>query len=135
MFFKAKQTFCKRYAHWSKTLFVQSDSVPGFGHHFLDSSHNSWYLSGAENGQNFSENKGLDKSRSVSNLIKISVPVHLNFFSVHLIFFSVCHLNFFQVYDTNLKKIQLTNWKKIQVYWKKIQVCRTWNFSKVWNRP
>ena len=25
--------------------------------------------------------------------------------------------------------------KKIQVYWKKIQVCRTWNFSKVWNRP
>ena len=27
-----------------------------------------------------SENQGLDKSRSVSNLIKISVPVHLNFF-------------------------------------------------------
>ena len=44
-----------------------------------------------------SENQGLDKSRSVSNLIKISVPVHLNFFSV-------CHLNFFQVYGTNLKK-------------------------------
>ena len=35
MFFKAKQTFCKRYAHWSKTLFVQSDSVPGFSYHFL----------------------------------------------------------------------------------------------------
>ena len=27
-----------------------------------------------------SENQGLDKSRSVSNLIKISVPVYLNFF-------------------------------------------------------
>ena len=52
------------------------------------------------------------KSRSVSNLIKIPVPVHLIFFSVHLNFFSVCHLNFFQVYGTNLKKIQLTNWKK-----------------------
>ena len=33
------------------------------------------------------ENQGLDKSRSVSNLIKISVSVHLIFFSVHLIFF------------------------------------------------
>ena len=56
-----------------------------------------------------SENQGLDKSSSVSNLRKISVPVHLIFFSVHLIFFSNCHLNFFQVYGTNLKKIQLTN--------------------------
>jgi hypothetical protein len=34
-----------------------------------------------------SENQGLDKARSVSNLIKISVPAHLNFFSVHLSFF------------------------------------------------
>ena len=68
-----------------------------------------------------SENKGLDKSRSVSNLIKISVPVHLNFFSVHLNFFSVCHLNFFQVYGTNLKKIQLTNWKKFRFTEKKFR--------------
>ena len=49
-----------------------------------------------------SENQGLDKSSSVSNLRKISEFVHLNFFSV-------CHLDFFQVYGTNLKKIQLTN--------------------------
>ena len=61
-----------------------------------------------------SENQGLDKSRSVSNLIKISVPVHL-------IFFSVCHLNFFQVYGTNLKKIQLTNWKKFRSTEKKFR--------------
>ena len=82
-----------------------------------------------------SENQGLEKLRSVSNLRKISGPAHLNFFSVDLIFFSVCHLNFFHVYGINLKKIQVTNWKKTQVYWKKNQVCRTWNFSKVWNRP
>ena len=43
-----------------------------------------------------SENQGLDKLRSLSNLRKISVPAHLNFFSVHLSFFSVCHLSFFQ---------------------------------------
>ena len=42
-----------------------------------------------------SENKGLEKLRSVSNLRKISSPSHLNFFSVHLNFFSVCHLDFF----------------------------------------
>ena len=42
-----------------------------------------------------SENKGLEKSRSVSDLRKISGPAHLNFFSV-------CHLNFFQVYGINL---------------------------------
>ena len=34
-----------------------------------------------------SENQGLEKSRSVSNLRKISGPAHLNFFSVHLSFF------------------------------------------------
>ena len=44
-----------------------------------------------------SENKGLEKLRSASNLRKISVPAHL-------IFFSVCHLNFFQIYGINLKK-------------------------------
>ena len=82
-----------------------------------------------------SENEGLAKLRSVSNLRKISGPAHLSFFSVDFSFFSVCHLSFFQIYTINMKKIQVTNWKKIQVYWKKIQVCRTWNFSKVWSRP
>ena len=42
-----------------------------------------------------SENQGLEKLRSVSNLRKISGPAHLNFFSVDLIFFSVCQLEFF----------------------------------------
>ena len=42
-----------------------------------------------------SENQVLDKSRSVSNLLKISVPVHLNFFSVHLIFFFSLSPEFF----------------------------------------
>ena len=42
-----------------------------------------------------SENQGLEKSRSVSDLRKISGPAHL-------IFFSVCHLIFFQVYGINL---------------------------------
>ena len=42
-----------------------------------------------------SENKGLEKLRSVSNLRKISGPAHLDFFSV-------CHLDFFQVYGINL---------------------------------
>ena len=36
-----------------------------------------------------SENEGLEKLRSASDLRKISVPAHLNFFSV-------CHLSFFQ---------------------------------------
>ena len=56
-----------------------------------------------------SENQGLEKLRSVSNLRKISGPEHLIFFSVHLSFFSVCYLDFFQVYGINLKKIHLTN--------------------------
>ena len=42
-----------------------------------------------------SENQGLEKLRSDSNLRKISGPAHLTFFSV-------CHLNFFQVYGINL---------------------------------
>ena len=42
-----------------------------------------------------SENQGLEKLRSVSNLRKISGPAHLDFFSV-------CHLYFFQVYGINL---------------------------------
>ena len=41
------------------------------------------------------ENQGLEKSRSVSNLRKISGSAHLDFFSV-------CHLDFFQVYGMNL---------------------------------
>ena len=82
-----------------------------------------------------SENQGLEKLRSVSNLRKISGPAQLIFFSVHLSFFSVCHLDFFQVYGINLKNTQVTNWKKTQVCWKKNQVCRTWIYSKVWNRP
>ena len=56
-----------------------------------------------------SENQGLEKLRSASNLRKISGPAQLSFFSVHLIFFSVCHLIFFYVYSINLKKIQVTN--------------------------
>ena len=56
-----------------------------------------------------SENQVLEKSISASNLRKFSGPANLDF------------------YTLNLKKIQVTNWKKIQV-------CRTWNFSKVWNR-
>ena len=32
------------------------------------------------------------------------------------------------IYTIDLKKTQVTNWKKNQV-------CRNWNFSKVWSRP
>ena len=42
-----------------------------------------------------SENQGLEKSRSASNLRKISGPANLDFFSV-------CHLDFFQTYGINL---------------------------------
>ena len=42
-----------------------------------------------------SENPGVEKLRSVSNLRKISVPTHLNFFSVHLIFFQFVTWSFF----------------------------------------
>ena len=62
-----------------------------------------------------SENQGLQKLRSISNLRKISGPAHLSFFSTPDFFFSLS----LEVFSTNLKKIQLTNWKKIQVYWKK----------------
>ena len=43
--------------------------------------------------------------------------------------------NEMQLWTMNLKKTQVTNWKKTQVNWKKNQVCRNWNFSKVWKRP
>ena len=47
-----------------------------------------------------SENKGLEKLRSASNLRKISAPAHL-------IFFSVCHLSFFlNLYHRSEKKIR-----------------------------
>ena len=59
-----------------------------------------------------SENEGLDKLRSISNLRKISGLAHLIFFSVDLSFFSVCHLDFFQVYGTNLKKNPVDKLKK-----------------------
>ena len=74
------------------------------------------------------------KSRSVSNLIKNSVPVHL-------IFFFSLSPDFFQVYGTNLKKIQLTNWKKIRSTEKKIRCAgpeiflrfeTDLNFSRPW---
>ena len=42
-----------------------------------------------------SENQGLEKTRSASNLRKISGPANLDFFSV-------CHLDFFQIYGLNL---------------------------------
>ena len=58
-----------------------------------------------------SENKGLEKLRSASNLRKISAPAHL-------IFFSVCHLSFFLNLYHKPEKIQETNLKKTQVYWK-----------------
>ena len=64
-----------------------------------------------------SENQGLDKSRSVSNLIKISVSF---FHFVTWIFFR------FMVQIWKKSKLEI-----IQVCWKQIQVCRTWNFSKV----
>ena len=42
-----------------------------------------------------SENQVLEKSRSASNLRKISGPANLGFFSV-------CHLDFFQIYNINI---------------------------------
>ena len=75
-----------------------------------------------------SKNQGLDKLRSISNLRKISGPAHLNFFfSLSPEFFSGL---WYKSENNSVDKL-----KKNQVYWKKIQVCRTWNFSKVWNRP
>ena len=67
-------------------------------------------------------------------LIKISGPAHLIFFSTPEFLFSLSP-GFFQVYGIHLKKIQVTNWKKKSGVLKKNQLCRTWNFSKVQNRP
>ena len=49
-----------------------------------------------------SENEGLEKSSPASNLRKISVPANLNFFSVHLSFFS-------GLWYKSEKKTQVTN--------------------------
>ena len=68
-----------------------------------------------------SENQGLEKSRSASNFRKISAPADLDFvLRLHL-----------------EKKLDLYNKpeKNPDDKLKKFQVCRTWNFSKVWNRP
>ena len=56
-----------------------------------------------------SENQGLDKLRSVSNLRKISGPAHLNFFSVHLSFFFSLSPEFFSNLYHKPEKIQVTN--------------------------
>jgi hypothetical protein len=63
-----------------------------------------------------SEDQGLEKSRSFSSLSKISDPA------------------------------RSPPWKKLRLYYepekypgakpkKEIKVCRTWNFTRVWNRP
>ena len=68
-----------------------------------------------------SENQGLEKLRSDSNLRKISGPAHRIFFSLSPGFFSgVWYKSSFFFLGGGLKKIQ---------------VCRTWTFSKVWSRP
>ena len=71
-----------------------------------------------------SEIQGLEKSRSISNLGKISGPAQLEFFSV-------CHLDFFQIYVW-YKSSFFSTWR---LDWKKIQFCRTWNPFKVYSRP
>ena len=54
------------------------------------------------------------------------------FFSTSEFFFSVSP-GFFLSLLYKSEKNPDDKLKKIQVYWKKIQVCRTWKFSKVWN--
>ena len=88
-----------------------------------------------------SENQGLEKLRSILNLRKISGPAELNFFSVHLNFFSVCHLNFFQIYTINLKKSRWQTEKKLRCTEKKFRCAgpeiflrfeTDLNFSRPW---
>ena len=88
-----------------------------------------------------SENQGLEKLRSILNLRKISGPAELNFFSVHLNFFSVCHLNFFQIYTINLKKSRWQTEKKLRCTEKKFRCAgpeiflrfeADLNFSRPW---
>ena len=69
-----------------------------------------------------SENQGLEKSRSASNLRKFSGPANLDFFSV-------CHLDFFlQIYSINLAFFLGGDLEKSPGL-------QDLNFSKVWNRP
>ena len=88
-----------------------------------------------------SENEGLEKLRSASNLRKISGPAQLSFFSVHLNFFSVCHLIFFQIYTINLKKSRWQTEKKLRCTEKKFRCAgpeiflrfeTDLNFSRPW---
>ena len=58
-----------------------------------------------------SENQGLEKLRSVSNLRKISGPAQLNFFQYTWFFFSLSPEFFSDLYHKP-EKIQETNWKK-----------------------
>ena len=125
---------------------TRSKSAPLLRRHFRSSSNSEFsFFTSSSFGHLIctliSENQGLEKLRSISNLRKISGPAHMNFFSVDLSYFSVCHLNSFQIYTINIKKIQVTNWKKIKVYWKKIRSAGTeiflrfevdLNFSRPW---
>ena len=63
-----------------------------------------------------SENQGLEKLRSVSNLIKISVPVHLNFFFSAPEFFFSLSPEFFSGLWYKSEKNPVDKLKKIQVY-------------------
>ena len=81
-----------------------------------------------------SENEGLEKLRSASNLRKFSVPARLNFFSF-------CHLNFFQIYTINLKKSRWQTEKKLRCTEKKFRCAgpeiflrfeTDLNFSRPW---
>ena len=65
-----------------------------------------------------SENQGLEKYRSISNPRKVSGSTNLDFFQVW-------HLDFFQVYSINPTFL---GWRP----GKKIKVCSTLNFSRVW---
>ena len=78
-----------------------------------------------------SENQGLEKLRSVSNLRKSSGPAQMNFFSVHLIFFFSVSPEFFSGLWYKSEKNPGDKLKKNSGELRKIQVCRNWNFSKV----
>ena len=78
------------------------------------------------------------KSRSweIKVYFKPAGPAELNlFFQYTWIFFQFVTWIFFRTIPKTWKNPSEKLKKKTQVYWKKIQVCRTWNFSKVWNRP
>ena len=74
-----------------------------------------------------SENQGLEKSRSVSNIRKISGPAHLDFFSV-------CRLDFFQVYGINLAFFSRWRLDLVETL-EKNPALQDLNLSNVCNRP